>query len=139
MSENPKFSTAPLNHLTCVSTASRPSRRPGCPSAGANGSSPKDVIGDERLPFSRAEKRFDVALQKRGGDGHARSPFRAETTLVAPSSASLAGIEPGQIQIDALPVCEARSHPIPRAPAPEIAAFLAHEAREDHVVHLGSA
>src|SRR5437660_6797038 len=26
---------------------------------------PKDVIGDERLPFSRAEKRFDVALQKR--------------------------------------------------------------------------
>src|SRR5437660_2894796 len=39
MSENRKFSTAPLNHLTCVSTASRPSRRPGCPSAGANGSS----------------------------------------------------------------------------------------------------
>src|SRR5437667_330849 len=32
MSENRKFSTAPLNHLTCVSTASRPSRRPGCPS-----------------------------------------------------------------------------------------------------------
>src|SRR6266404_265578 len=39
MSENRKFSTAPLNHLTCVSTASRPSRRPGCPSAGAKGSS----------------------------------------------------------------------------------------------------
>src|SRR5438552_9731764 len=71
---------------------------------------PKDVIGDERLPFSRAEKRFDVALQKRGGDGHARSPFRAETTLVAPLSASLAGIESGKLcpltdpcQLDILP------------------------------------
>src|SRR5260370_41136299 len=31
------------------------------------------------------------------------------------------------------------SHAIPRAPAPEIAALLAHEAREDHVVHLGGA
>src|SRR5439155_20845642 len=103
MSENRKFSTAPLNHLTCVSTASRPSRRPGCPSAGANGSSPKDVIGDERLPFSRAEKRFDVALQKRGGDGHARAPFRAETTLVAPSSASLAGIESGKFKLTYYP------------------------------------
>src|SRR4029077_14520334 len=57
---------------------------------------PKDVIGDERLPFSRAEKRFDVALQKRGGDGHARSPFCSETTLVVPSSACIAGIEPGK-------------------------------------------
>src|SRR5438876_1949594 len=103
MSENPKFSTAPLNHLTCVSTASRPSRRPGCPSAGANGSSPKDVIGDERLPFSRAEKRFDVALQKRGGDGHARSPFRAETTLVAPLSAKSCRNQVRQIQTDVLP------------------------------------
>src|SRR6266496_5986490 len=39
MSANRKFSTAALNHLTCVSTASHPLRRPGCPSAGANGSS----------------------------------------------------------------------------------------------------
>jgi hypothetical protein len=64
---------------------------------------PKDVIGDERLPFSRAEKRFDMALQKRGGDGHARSPFRAETTLVAPSSASLAGIESGKFKLTHYP------------------------------------
>jgi hypothetical protein len=55
---------------------------------------PKDVIGDERLPFSRAQKRFDVTLQKRGGDSHARSPFCSETIPAAPSSASLAGIEP---------------------------------------------
>jgi hypothetical protein len=44
---------------------------------------PKDVIGDERLPFSRAQKRFDVTLQKRGGDSHARSPFCAETIPAA--------------------------------------------------------
>src|SRR5207253_3684042 len=64
---------------------------------------PKDVIGDERLPFSRAEKRFNVALQKRGGDGHARSPFRAETTLVAPLSAMSCRNRVRQIQTDVLP------------------------------------
>src|SRR6516225_8637862 len=32
-----------------------------------------------------------------------------------------------------------RLHSIPRAPAPEVAAFLAHETREHHVVHFGRA
>src|SRR5438105_10180467 len=64
---------------------------------------PKDVIGDERLPFSRPEKRFDVALQKRGGDGHARSPFRAETTPIAPSSTSLLESSPGKFKLTHYP------------------------------------
>src|SRR4051794_28979316 len=31
------------------------------------------------------------------------------------------------------------SHPVPGAPAPEVATLLAHEARQHHVVHLGCA
>jgi hypothetical protein len=36
---------------------------------------PNDVISDQPLPFAGIKKRFDVALQKIGGDSHARSPL----------------------------------------------------------------
>jgi len=36
---------------------------------------PKDVISDQRLPFAGVKKSFDVALQKIGGDCHARFPL----------------------------------------------------------------
>src|SRR5205823_199493 len=45
------------------------------------------VIGDQRLPLSWAEKRFNMSLQKVRGHGHRRS-FPVEPTLPALSLAS---------------------------------------------------
>src|SRR5437762_357433 len=47
---------------------------------------PNDVIGDQRLPLSWAEKRFNMSLQKVRGHGHRRS-FPVEPTLPALSLA----------------------------------------------------
>src|SRR5229473_2141564 len=94
--------------------------RPNIRSTGCVGSPPGQARGRPNLVLSASTRKAETLFLR--------------PVVMGPRLRGDDGSEAGTTTIPAGPL-----HPVPRAPAPEIAALLAHEARQHHVVHLGGA